>query len=107
MKVKHGDQAEILDNDTIVIHLFLVCTKLYKSELTQAQVEAEMNNTDIMYKSLIRCMNVAWRIKSDGEGVTQVGDGKVALMKMEFKEKCHTCEKYGHKQTKCSKKNKP
>ena len=28
IKVKNQEQAEILDNDTIVMHLFLVCTKL-------------------------------------------------------------------------------
>ena len=64
----------------------------------QAQIEAEVNNTDITYKNLIRCINVAWRIASGGEGVMQVGQGKVALMNMEFKEKFHTCGKYGHKQ---------
>ena len=94
LKVKYHDQAKILDNDTIVTHLFLVCAKLYKSKLMQAQVEAEVNNTNIMFESLIRCMNVAWRIKSDREGITQVGEGKVALTKMEFKGKCHTCGKY-------------
>ena len=36
LKVKYWDQAEILDNDTIMMHLFLVCTKLYKLELMQA-----------------------------------------------------------------------
>ena len=44
-------------------------------------------------------MKVAWRIESGGEGVTQVGKGKVALTNMEFKGKCHLCEKYGQKQT--------
>ena len=48
LKVKYQDQAEIIDNDTIVMHLLLVCAKLYKSELMQAQVEAEVNNTKIM-----------------------------------------------------------
>ena len=63
LKVKYWDQAEILNNDTIVMHLFLVCAKLYKSELTQAQVEAEVNNMEIMNESLMKHMNVAWRIK--------------------------------------------
>ena len=57
LKVKHWDQAKILDNDIIVTHLFLVCAKIYKSELIQAQ--AEVKDTKIMYESLIRCMNVA------------------------------------------------
>ena len=61
MKVKYQDQAEIFDNDTIVMHHFLVCTKLYKLELMKAQVEAEVNNTDTVRKSLMRHMNVAWR----------------------------------------------
>ena len=91
LKVKYQDQAEILDNNTIVTHLFLVWEKLCKKELTQAQVEAEVNNTEIMYESLISCMNVAWRIESSSEGVMQVGDTKVALMSMGFKEKCHSC----------------
>ena len=39
-KVKYWDQAKILGNDTIVMHLFLLCAKLYKSKLMQAQVEA-------------------------------------------------------------------
>ena len=52
LKVKYCDQAKILDDDTIVMHLFLVCAKLYKSELMQAQVEAEVNNMAIMYESL-------------------------------------------------------
>ena len=30
LKVKYWDQAEIINNDTIVMHLFLVCPKLYK-----------------------------------------------------------------------------
>ena len=59
LKVKHQDQAEILENDSIVMHLFSVCAKLYKWELMQAQVEAEVNDMDIMYKSLIRRMNDA------------------------------------------------
>ena len=33
------------------MHLFLVCAKLYKSEVTQAQVEAEVNNTESMFES--------------------------------------------------------
>ena len=64
------------------MHLFLVHAKLYKSELMQAQVEAEVNDIDIAYKSLIRCMNVAWKIESGGKGVLQVREGKVALMNM-------------------------
>ena len=36
----------------------------------------------------------------------QVGEGKVALMNMKFKGKCHACGKYGHKQNKCTEKNK-
>ena len=71
----------------------------------QDQVEAEVNNTEITNKSLIRCMNVTQRIKSCGEGVMQVGEGKVALTNTEFKGKCHTCGMFGHKQ-KCPKKNK-
>ena len=92
------DHSEILDNDTIVTNLFLVCAKPYKLESMQAQVEAEVNDTDIMYESLVKHMNVAWRIKSDREGVTQVGEDKVALMNIEFKRKCHTCGKYRHTQ---------
>ena len=65
LKVKYWDQAKIHDNNTIVMHLFLVCVKLYKSELTQAQVETEVNTMEIMYKSLIRHMNMAWRIEVD------------------------------------------
>ena len=30
MKVKYWDETKILDNDTIVMHLFLVCAKLHK-----------------------------------------------------------------------------
>ena len=67
LKVQYQDQTKILDYDTIVKHLILVCVKLEKSELIQAQVEAEVNDTKIMYGSLIRCMNVAWRIESSGE----------------------------------------
>ena len=104
-KVKYHDQARILNN-TIVMHLFLVCEKLYKLDLMQAQVEAEVNNIDIAYKRLIRHMNVAWRIESGIEGVMQAGEGKVVLMNTEFKEKCHTREKYEHKQNRCPKKNK-
>ena len=59
LKVKYQDQEEILDKDAILMHLFLVCTKLYKFELMQAQVEAEVIHTEIMYKSLISCMNAA------------------------------------------------
>ena len=105
LKVKYWDQTEILDSNTIVMHLFLVCMKLYKSGLMQVQVEAESNNMEIMYKSLIRCMNIACRIKSKREGVAHVGENKVVLMNTEFKEKCHACRKYGHKQYKCPKKN--
>ena len=36
LKIKYHDQAKILENSTIVMHLFLVCVKLYKSELMQA-----------------------------------------------------------------------
>ena len=93
LKIKYLDQAKILDNKTIVTHLFLVCAKLYKSELTQAQVEEEVNDMEIMYESLIRCMNVVWRIKSSGEGVAQVGESEVMLRNTEFKGKCHTCGK--------------
>ena len=53
LKVKFWDKAEILDNDTIVTHLFLVCAKLYKSELTHVQVEAEVDhicNPDNMHE---------------------------------------------------------
>ena len=48
LKVKYQDQAEILDGNTIMMHLFLLCVELYKSELMQVQVEAEVNNTEIM-----------------------------------------------------------
>ena len=51
-------------------------------------------------------MNVAWEIEATREGVAQLEENKVALMNTEFKGKCHTCEKYGHKQSKCPKKNK-
>ena len=56
--------------------------KLYKSELTQAQVEVEVIGMDIMYKNLIKPMNVAWRIKSSSEGATQIGESKVALYRI-------------------------
>ena len=59
LKIKYSDQTKIRDNNTIVRHLLLVCAKLYKLELMQAQVQAEVNNTEITYKSLIRHMNVA------------------------------------------------
>ena len=62
LKVNYWDQVEILDNDTIVMQLVLVCTKLYKSESMQAQVETEFDDPEIMYENLIRCMNGAWRI---------------------------------------------
>ena len=84
------------------MHLFLDWAKLYQSELMQAHVEAEVNNTDIAHKSLIRHMNVAWKIEFGGEGVMQTGEGEVELMNIEFKG-----GKYGHKQNKCPKKNKP
>ena len=57
----------------------------------QAQVEAEVKDTGITYKSLIRCMNVAWRSESGGKGVTQVGEDKVVLTNTEFKGKSHSC----------------
>ena len=47
LKAKYWDQAEILDSDTIVMHLFMVHVKLYKSELMQARVEAVVNDTKI------------------------------------------------------------
>ena len=47
LKAKYQDQAEILDDDTFVMQLFLVCAKLYKLEFTQAQVESEFNDIDI------------------------------------------------------------
>ena len=50
LKVKYWYQAKILDNYAIVMHLFLVCAKLYKSELMQTQVEAEVNDTTIHTK---------------------------------------------------------
>ena len=53
----------------------------------QVQVEEKVNNIEIMYKSLIRHMNVAWRIKAGREGVMQLGENKVALTNMEFKGK--------------------
>ena len=59
LNVKYQDQAEIIDNDTIVTNFFLVCTKLYKSESTDTQVEAEVNDKELTHKSLIRHMNVA------------------------------------------------
>ena len=71
-----------------------------------SSVEAEINDMEIMYKSLIRHMNVAWRIKSSGEGVAQVGESKVALNNTEFKGKCHIWGKYGHNQSKYPEKNK-
>ena len=43
-------------------------------------------------------MNVAWRIESGREGLVQVGEGEVVLTNMEFKGKCQTGGKYGHKQ---------
>ena len=48
-------------------------------------------------------MNVAWRIESGRELVTQVGKGKVALMKTEFEGNCYVCGKYGWKPNKCFK----
>ena len=50
LKVKLWDQAKLLENNTIVMHLFLVCTKLYENELTQTQNDAEVNNADICTK---------------------------------------------------------
>ena len=41
LKVEYQDQAEILDNDTIVMHLFLVCAKLYKLELMENVMHVE------------------------------------------------------------------
>ena len=72
----------------------------------KAQVEAEADDTNVMNKNLMRCMNFAWRIKSGAKGVAQVSKGKVALTNMEFKEKCNLYGKYGNKQNKCPKKNK-
>ena len=60
----------------------------------------------IMYENLMRCMNIAWRIKSGREGVAQVGESEIALMNTGFKGKCHTSGKYGHKQNNCPNKNK-
>ena len=57
----------------------------------QAQVEAEVDNTDIMYERLIRSKNVCLRINSGSKGVMQAGEGKVALTNIEFKGKCHAC----------------
>ena len=57
------------------MHLFLVCAKLYKSVLMQAQVEAEVKDVDIAYENLTRCMNITWRIKSGGKKVMQIGEG--------------------------------
>ena len=51
-------------------------------------------------------MTVAWRIKSSGEGVAQVGESEVVQTITEFKGKFHTCGKYGHRQNKSPKKNK-
>ena len=98
LRGNYPDQAKTLDNDKIVTHLSLVCAKLGKQKLMQAQVEVEVNNTEIMLKSLIRHMNVACKIKSSGEGEAQVGECKVALTNTEFKGKCHTCGNYWHKQ---------
>ena len=50
-------------------------------------------------------MNVAWKIEPCREGVVQVGKSKVALTNTEFKGKCHSCGKHGHKKH-CPKKNK-
>ena len=91
LKVEYHDQAEILDNHTIAMHLFLVCVKL---ELMQAQVEAEVNGMDITYKNLIRQMNVEWRVKSNAKEVMKKGESKVALANSEFKGKCCTCGMY-------------
>ena len=106
LKIIYQDQAEIHDNGTVVMHLILVCAKLYKSELMQAQVKADVNDMNIMYENSIRCMNAAWRIKSDCKGVTQVGERKVVLTDMAFKGKCRLCGKYWHKQNKYPEKNK-
>ena len=70
LKVKYRDQAEILDKNTIAMHLFLVCTQLYKSGLMQTQVESEVKDKDIMYESLIRCMNGRrWQSFIDEHGI--------------------------------------
>ena len=106
LKVKYQDQDKILDNDTFVMYLFLVCVKMQNSESMQAQVEAEVNDTDITCKISIRCLNITLIFESDSKRVTQVGESKVALTNIEFKGKCHTYEKYGHKQNKCPEKNK-
>ena len=81
----------ILDNKLILIHHFLVHSKLYKSELMQAQFKAEVNDTYVTYASLTR---ITQQIESGREGVMQVGQGKIVLTNIEFKQKCHTCEKY-------------
>ena len=106
LKVKYQDQAKVLDNNTIMMHLLLVCTKLCKFKLMQTQVESEANDKEITYKSLMRHINTSWRIKSSGEGVAQLDENKVVLINMVFKGKCHTCGKCGHKQSKCPEKNK-
>ena len=62
LKVKYQDQAKILDNNTISMHIFLVYAQLYKNELMQ----------DL-------CMNIAQRIESISKGIMQVGEGEVAL----------------------------
>ena len=70
LKVKYRNQAEIIDNDNIVTNLFLMCVKLYKSELMEAQVEEEVNGTNIMYENVITCMHVV--LESSGKGVMHV-----------------------------------
>ena len=83
------------------MHLFLVCAKLYKSELMQAQVEADVNDM-ILSTKFDKIHDICMLNKCGSEGVMQVGECKIMLTKMEFKGKCYTCEKYGHKQNKCA-----
>ena len=53
LKVKYQDHSETLDNNIIVMHLFLVCKKLYILELMQSQVEAEVKDTDMIGSKML------------------------------------------------------
>ena len=106
IKPKKGDDPKVICDKNEALKVKYQ-DHAYKSELMQAQVEAEVNNMDIMYKNFKRCINDAWRIKFGNEGVMLVEEVEAALTNTGFKEKCHLCGKYGHKQNKCPKKNKP
>ena len=41
---------------------------------------------DIIYKSLIRCIHVPWKIETSHKELVQVGEGKVALKNTEIQQ---------------------